>query len=134
MIGKDLDSFINDLDEALAWLAAIGIRPHTRFSEYRKNLVIVRKHRIAGTLAELFQIVPLEHYRIAFIESSHLIEIAKTFKRVRGPRFRDKVRIAVSGPAHPLDEWPVSSRWPASLPGNKSSRRRLRRHRRCVLS
>jgi hypothetical protein len=48
--------------------------------------------------------VPLEDYRVAFIESTHLIAIANTFKRIRGPRFKQKVRNAVVGPAHPLDE------------------------------
>jgi hypothetical protein len=55
-------------------------------------------------LIELLKTVPLGHYRIAFIESTNLIIIAKTFRRIRGPLFREKVRIAVAGPAHPLDE------------------------------
>jgi hypothetical protein len=88
----DLDSLINNLNEALAWRGAMGIHQHTRFSEYQNKLVTVQNHRISGKLTELLHTVPLEHYRIAFIESSHLIAIAKTFKRVRGPRFKEKVR------------------------------------------
>jgi hypothetical protein len=82
----------------------MGIHADTRFTEYRKNLATVRSHRISGSLAELSRFVPLEQCRIAFIEASHLIAISKTFKRIRGPRFREKLRIAVCGPAHPLHE------------------------------
>jgi hypothetical protein len=100
----DLNSVIKELDAALAWLGAMGIQPNTRFNEYRKMLVTVRELLIARKLHELFRAVPLEHYRTAFIESSYLIEIARTFKSVRGSRFREKVRTAVSGPVHPQDE------------------------------
>ena len=41
---------------------------------------------------------------IAFIESAQLIVIAKTFERIPGSRFREKIRIAAAGPAHPFDE------------------------------
>jgi hypothetical protein len=89
----------------LTWLGALGIQPNqTRFNRYREILGTVLEHRIAGTVDELRTIVPQEQYRIAFIESTDLIEIAKTFGRSRGPRFREKIRIATTGPAHPLDE------------------------------
>jgi hypothetical protein len=101
---RDLTSVINELDGALAWLGAMGIRPNTRFNEYRKTFVTVHEHLIAGKLAELPGLVTLAHYRTAFIESSYLIEIAKTLDRLRGPRFSEKVRKAVSGPVHPQDE------------------------------
>jgi hypothetical protein len=84
-----LESFILDLDRALAWLGALGIEPnHTRFGKYRKILGTVREHRMAGTLNELRLVVPLEQYRIALIESTHLVAIAKAFTRIPGPRFR----------------------------------------------
>jgi hypothetical protein len=94
---QNLESFILDLDQALAWLGAQGI-------EYRKILDTVREHRMAGTLDELRTIVPAEQYRIAFIESTDLIAIAKNFGRIRGPCFREKIRVAITGPVHPLDE------------------------------
>jgi hypothetical protein len=104
-IAQDLESFILHVDQALAWLGALGIQPHhTRFSEYRKILGTVREHKMAGTLNELRSIVPLEQYRIAFIESTHLVAVAKTFTRVPGPHLKEKIRVAVTGPVHPSDE------------------------------
>jgi len=59
---------------------------------------------MAGTVNELRLVVPLEQYRIAFIESTDLIAIAKNFGRIRGPCFKEKIRVAFTGPVHPLDE------------------------------
>ena len=102
---QDLESFILDLDQALTWLGALGIQANqTRFNRYRKILGTVCEHRMAGTLAKLRLVVPLEQYRIAFIESTDLVAIAKTFGRIPGPRFREKVQVAVTGPVHPSDE------------------------------
>jgi hypothetical protein len=102
---QDLESFLLDLDQALTWLGVLGIQPNqTRFNRYREILGTVLEHRMAGTVDELRTIVPQEQYRIAFIESTDLIEIAKSFGRIRGPRFREKIWIATTGPAHPLDE------------------------------
>jgi hypothetical protein len=39
---------------------------------------------MAGTVDELRLVVPLEQYRIAFIESTDLIAIAKSFGRNSG--------------------------------------------------
>ncbi len=105
VVVQDLQSLIQDIDEALAWLETRGIEPRrTRFGEYRRGLATVLKHRIAGTLDKLPAIVSREQYRIAFIESARLVEVAKAFKRVPGPRFRAKVKGAAAGPAHPLHE------------------------------
>jgi hypothetical protein len=105
VVAQDLESLIQDIDEALGWLEAMGIEARRgRFGEYRRNLVTVLEHRRAGTLDKLPAIVPREHYRIAFIESTHLVAIAKSFRHIRGPRFREKVRDAAAGPAHPLNE------------------------------
>ncbi len=102
---QDLESFILDLDQALTWLGALGIQPNqTRFSKYREILGTVCEHRMAGTLDKLRLVVPLEQYRIAFIESTDLVAIGKTFKRIPGSRFREKVRDAITGPVHPSDE------------------------------
>jgi hypothetical protein len=102
---QDLESVIGDLDGALAWLQTLGIQPNrTRFSEYRNTLAIVHKYRVAGKLKGLPAIVPPEKYRVAFIESTQLIAISKTPKLFRGPRVREKVRVAVTGPVSPYDE------------------------------
>jgi hypothetical protein len=102
---QDQESFLLDLDQALTWLGVLGIQPNqTRFNRYREILGTVLEHRMAGTVDELRLVVPLEQYRIAFIESTDLIAIAKSFGRIRGPCFREKIRVAVTGPVHPLDE------------------------------
>jgi hypothetical protein len=102
---QDLESFLLDLDQALTWLGTLGIQPNqTRFSRYREILGTVLEHRMAGTVDELRTIVPQEQYRIAFIESTDLIAIAKNFGRIRSSRFREKLRVAITGPVHPLDE------------------------------
>ena len=102
---QDLESFLLDLDQALTWLGVLGIqRNQTRFDRYRKILGTVLEHRMAETLDELRLVVPLEQYRISFIESTDLIAIAKNFGRIRGPRFREKIRVAITGLVHPLDE------------------------------
>ncbi len=59
---------------------------------------------MAGNVEALRSVAPLEQYRIAFIESTDLVAIAKAFRRIPGPRFREKVRVAVAGPVHPSDE------------------------------
>lgn len=105
VIAQDLQSLLKDMDEALAWLEAIGVQARsTRFGEYQRNLATVLKHRNAGTVERLPKIVSTEQYRVAFIESARLIEIAKTFKRIRGPGFKGKVYRAAAGSPHPLHE------------------------------
>jgi hypothetical protein len=105
VISQDLESLIQDIEEALTWLEQMGIQARrTRFGEYQRDLATVLEHRASGTVEKLPEIVPREKYRIAFIESARLVEVAKAFKRIPGPRFRQKVRLAAAGPAHPLDE------------------------------
>lgn len=105
VVSQDLESLIRDIEEALSWLEQIGIEARrTRFGEYQRDLAKVLEHRAAGTVEKLPGIVSREKYRIAFIESARLVEVAKTFKRIPGSRFREKVRLAAAGPAHPLDE------------------------------
>jgi hypothetical protein len=105
VIAQDLEGLIQEIDEAFAWLESMGIDcKRGRFGEYRRNLITVLEHRKSGKLEELQAFVPTEHYRIAFIESTHLTAIAKAFAHSRGPRFVDRIRSAIAGPAHPLDE------------------------------
>ncbi len=103
VISQNLEDFINDLDKSLAWLKSLGMQ-NTRFNRYRKALETVLEHRIAGTLEKLTRIVPPEQYREAFIESTHLVAIQKSLQRFKGPRFIQKLRVAVSGPVSPADE------------------------------
>jgi hypothetical protein len=104
---QNLESFLADLDQALTWLRSLGVQiSRTRFAAYRKALSLVLMHRLAGTLNQLPDIVPPDTYRIAFIQSTDLIEVWKAFEGCGSKRFNQKLRSAVTGPDNPIYENP----------------------------
>lgn len=103
ILAQNLSDFIKDLDSSLEWLKLLGIR-HTRFYQYRQTLQIVHEYRVAEKLEKLSAIVPPEQYREAFIESTHLVAIKKGLQRFKGPKFKEKLRVGVGGPASPANE------------------------------
>lgn len=63
----------------------------------------------AGTTEQLRDIVSPDQYRIAFIQSTDLIEVWNAFEGRGGARFNQKLRSAVSGPDNPIYEKSSSS-------------------------
>jgi hypothetical protein len=104
---QSLESFLYDLDRAVSWLRSFGIHSfQTRFSAYRKMLSVVLQHRRAGTAYKLPNLVPPEDYLMAFIQSTDLVGVWKTFQRRRGPRFVQKLLSSTTGPINPVQESP----------------------------